>query len=249
MHDAIVTGKLQVTRDEKIVLDDLSFAIKPGRLTGLIGPSGSGKTTLIRSIVGAQQISGGKLAVLGFPAGDARLRPQIGYMAQDPAVYADLTVVQNLRYFAAILGKAGRGVERVLEQIDLQAQRNQIVETLSGGQRARVSLAVALLGDAKLLVLDEPTVGLDPLLRRQLWELFRTIAREGKTLLISSHVMDEAERCDDLLLLRDGKLLSFSAKHELLRSTVTHTVEAAFLKLIENPSSPLSKRKEPGNAS
>lgn len=233
MHDAIKAEKLTIVRNAKTILDDLSFSITPGKLTGLIGPSGSGKTTLIRTIVGAQKITSGTLSVAGLPAGSKGLRKQIGYVTQSPAVYGDLTTRQNLMYFAAILGKGKREVQRVITQVDLQGQTDQVVNSLSGGQHARVSLAVALLGDAQVLVLDEPTVGLDPLLREHLWALFRNLAAEGRTMLISSHVMDEAEKCDDLLLLRDGKILSFSSKAALLQKTSAKTVEAAFLKLVE----------------
>lgn len=240
MQDAILADRLTVVRGGNVVLDRLSFGVTPGKLTGLIGPSGSGKTTLIRAIVGAQKITGGSLQVLGLPAASKSLRPQIGYVTQSPAVYGDLTTAQNLQYFAAILGKGKADVRRVIKQVDLQKQTNQLVGSLSGGQYARVSLAVALLGSARVLVLDEPTVGLDPLLREHLWALFRDLAREGRTLLISSHVMDEAEKCDDLLLLRDGTVLSFSSKSALLQKTKTQSVEAAFLKLVE---------KEPTHAS
>lgn len=233
MHDAIQAERLTVTRSEKTILDALSFGITPGKLTGLIGPSGSGKTTLIRTIVGAQRTSSGGLQVLGLPAGTKALRRQIGYVTQSPAVYGDLTTKQNLHYFASILGRGKDDVRRVIKQVDLEGQTDQIVNSLSGGQHARVSLAVALLGDAQVLVLDEPTVGLDPLLREHLWKLFRSLAAEGRTMLISSHVMDEAEKCDDLLLLRDGKVLSHGSKHDLLQNTKTSTVEAAFLKLVE----------------
>jgi ABC-2 type transport system ATP-binding protein len=233
MQYAIQARDLTVVRSGKTILDKLNFSIAPGRLTGLIGPSGSGKTTLIRTIVGAQAITNGSLKVLGVGAGDKSLRDQIGYVTQAPAVYGDLTTRQNLRYFATILGKGMADVARVIKQVDLQGQADQIVESLSGGQHARVSLAVALLGDAQVLVLDEPTVGLDPLLREHLWDLFRGLAAEGRTMLISSHVMDEAEKCDDLLLMRDGSVLSYSSKRELLQNTATHTVEAAFLKLVE----------------
>lgn len=234
MHeDAIKADRLTVIRNEKTVLDALSFGITPGKLTGLIGPSGSGKTTLIRTIVGAQRISSGSLRVLDSPAGSKALRRQIGYVTQSPAVYGDLTTRQNLYYFASILSKGKEDVRRVIKQVDLESQTDQIVNSLSGGQHARVSLAVALLGDAQVLVLDEPTVGLDPLLREHLWKLFRSLASEGRTMLISSHVMDEAEKCDDLLLLREGSVLSHSPKRKLLQETHTSTVEAAFLKLVE----------------
>ena len=231
--DAIRAEHLKIVRGGKTVLDNLTFSIAPSKLTGLIGPSGSGKTTLIRAIVGAQRITDGDLQVLGYPAGSTALRRQIGYVTQSPAVYGDLTTQQNLRYFAAILGKGMAEVRRVIKQVDLQAQSNQLVNSLSGGQCARVSLAVALLSDAEVLILDEPTVGLDPLLREHLWALFKVLAAEGRTLLISSHVMDEAEKCDDLLLLRNGRVLSFSTKHELLQKTDTRSIEAAFLKLVE----------------
>lgn len=233
MHDAIIAADLDITRGGKQILHKLSFSISSGKITGFIGPSGSGKTTLIRTIVGAQQITSGRLIVLDKPVGTKSLRREIGYVTQSPAVYGDLTVRQNLKYFAAILGKGRSQVQRVITQVDLGGQTDQVVASLSGGQYARVSLAVALIGDAKVLVLDEPTVGLDPLLREHLWKLFRSLAHEGRTLVISSHVMDEAEKCDDLLLLRDGSILSFSSKPELLQKTGTKTVESAFLKLVE----------------
>lgn len=230
---AIVSEGLTVIRENARVLDDVTFAIKPGRITGLIGPSGSGKTTLMRCIIGAQSITDGTLTVLNMPAGAEALRHKIGYVSQTPAVYSDLTVYQNLEYFAVIIGCEPRAIGRVLKQVDLEHQRDRITATLSGGQLARVSLAVALLGEAPLLILDEPTVGLDPLLRRNLWNLFNHLAKEGRTLLISSHVMDEAEQCTDLLLLRDGKVLSHGPKPDLLASTGASSVEDAFLKLIE----------------
>jgi ABC-2 type transport system ATP-binding protein len=230
---AIGADHLHVVRDKTVILYDVSFAIKPGTITGLIGPSGSGKTTLMRAIVGTQAISGGTLQVLGKPAGSAVLRRKIGYVTQAPAVYADLTVQQNLAYFATIVGSGKASVAQVLKHVDLQDHAGQLVGSLSGGQKARVSLGIALLGDAELLILDEPTVGLDPLLRRHLWTLFADLARQGKTLLISSHVMDEAEQCPELLLLRDGKVLSFGTKGDLLQATRQHHVEDAFIALME----------------
>ncbi|HSW79821.1 MAG TPA: ABC transporter ATP-binding protein [Candidatus Saccharimonadales bacterium] len=230
----IRASELSVVRGGIVVLSRLTFGISPGRLTGLIGPSGSGKTTLIRSIVGAQKITGGSLKVLGKKAGSKSLRPHIGYVSQNLSVYGDLTVNQNLKYFAVILGKKKSDIKNVLKKVDLEPQAKQIVATLSGGQKARVSLAVALLSDAEILILDEPTVGLDPLLRKKLWSLFRHLADEGHTLLISSHVMDEAEKCDDIMLLRDGKILKFDTRADILYKTGTRSVEDAFLKLVEN---------------
>jgi ABC-2 type transport system ATP-binding protein len=233
MHtDAVIAAKnLKVVRGKTKALNGLTFSIGAGKITGLIGPSGSGKTTLMRAIVGAQVITSGSLEVLGQPAGSKSLRRQIGYVTQSPAVYRDLTARQNLNYFAAVLGVGKPAAERALEIVDLKREGGQLVGSMSGGQQARVSLAVALLGEPPLLVLDEPTVGLDPVLRKHLWDLFRQLAADGRSLLISSHVMDEAEQCDDLLLLRDGAILNFSSKQELLKRTHTATVHDAFLKL------------------
>jgi ABC-2 type transport system ATP-binding protein len=231
-QSSIQADKVVIKKGSSRVLDDLSFTVESGSITGLIGPSGSGKTTLMRAIVGVQKISSGSLTILEKPAGSSGLRRKIGYVTQDAATYADLTVVQNLRYFATLARSGKAQVDGVIEQVQLTDQRNQLVNSLSGGQRTRVSLAVALLGDPDLLVLDEPTVGLDPLLRQELWGLFSDLARQGKTLLISSHVMDEAQKCDALLLLRDGKLLWHDSRERLLQQTRTATVEAAFMVMI-----------------
>lgn len=216
-------------------LDDLSIELTAGRITGLIGPSGAGKTTLIRAIVGRQKIRQGRLRVLGRPAGTAGLRHEVSYMTQEPAFYPDLTVEQNLRYFADMLGLGHRAglaaVNQVLRQLHLSDKAGVLVGNLSGGQKQRVSLAIALLGDPQLLVLDEPTVGLDPVLREELWVLFRELIGQGKTILISSHVMDEAERCDDLLLIRDGRVVAHGSPTELRQHTDSRTVEQTFLKL------------------
>ncbi len=229
---SIQAKRLTVDKDHKHVLNEVSFVVQPGTLTGLIGPSGSGKTTLMRTIVGVQRITGGLLTVLGQPAGSSLLRSKIGYVTQDASVYTDLTVEQNVRYFATLASADHKQTDRILEQVQLTGQRRQLVANLSGGQRARVSLAVALLGDPDLLVMDEPTVGLDPILREELWHLFSDLAAQGKTLLISSHVMDEAEKCQSLLLLRDGKLLWQDSREELLRSMQAHSVQDAFMKAI-----------------
>jgi ABC-2 type transport system ATP-binding protein len=232
MHNGvIVADHLTVIRGGLTVLDDINVVITPGKITGLIGPSGSGKTTLMRAIVGAQEITKGTLRIMGLPAGSKGLRTEIGYVTQSPAVYDDLTTKQNLRYFATILGLNDAAADKAIHAVDLQAQTNQMVGSMSGGQRARVSLAIALLGEPELLILDEPTVGLDPVLRRSLWKLFAELASAGHSLLISSHVMDEAEQCPELLLLREAKVLSHSTKQELLRNSNTKTVEDAFLAL------------------
>ncbi|MFE2500230.1 ABC transporter ATP-binding protein [Streptomyces scopuliridis] len=238
---AIRARGLTVRRGERTVLRGLDFAVSPGRITGLLGPSGCGKSTLMRAIVGTQAKVTGTLDVLGLPAGDGALRARIGYVTQAPSVYDDLTVRQNLDYFAAVLdpGRARRDarretVTRAIGDVDLASHADSLAGRLSGGQRSRVSLAVALLGTPELLVLDEPTVGLDPVLRRDLWDLFHRIAAErAATILVSSHVMDEAERCHRLLLMRDGEILADDTPDALRARTRTETVEAAFLHLVD----------------
>ena len=234
MNSGVNAKKLVVIKGKITILDNLSFAVSPGKLTGLIGPSGSGKTTLMRTIVGLQSASSGVVTIAGMVAGSPQLRSQVGYVTQQPAVYEDITVRQNLEYFAVLQRAGSRAIDRVLELVDLQKQSNQLVSSLSGGQRARVSLAVALLGEPDVLVLDEPTVGLDPVLRLQLWDMFRRMADDGKTIIVSSHVMDEADRCDDVLLMRDGKLLWSDSRVGLLKNTHTSTIEEAFLKKVES---------------
>jgi ABC-2 type transport system ATP-binding protein len=229
---SIVVDKLRIRRGGVIVLDDLSLSVASGRVTGLLGPSGSGKTTLMRAIVGVQIVESGTITVLGEPAGTPPLRWKVGYMTQNPAVYGDLTVRENLRYFASILDAAPTNVEEVLETVDMTSFGDRVVNRLSGGQRARVSLATALIGSPQLLVLDEPTVGLDPVLRRDLWRAFNELAAQGKTLLVSSHVMDEADHCDDLLLLRDGKLVTTGTPADVRAQSGKQDLDEAFLVLI-----------------
>ncbi len=224
---------LTVERGPNVVLANFDVDIEAGRITGLIGPSGGGKTTLMRAIVGVQRIVSGDVRVLGEAAGSPTLRDRVGYVTQSPSVYGDLTVRENLAYFAAILGVDARRIPVVIDIVALNHRAGARVSSLSGGERSRCSLAIALLADPPVLVLDEPTVGLDPVLRRDLWGLFRELADGGSTVLVSSHVMDEAERCDHLLLLREGRLLADSDIPSLLARTGTAQVEQAFLALID----------------
>jgi ABC-2 type transport system ATP-binding protein len=233
MDPAIAVRRLDVVRSGRAVLREISFEVTRGSVTGLLGPSGSGKSTLMRCIVGVQIVKSGDVVVLGAPAGSEPLRRRVGYLTQAPSVYRDLSVRENLRYFAAVLGAPSSDVDRVLREVALGDHAGSTVAALSGGQLSRVSLAVALLGAPELVVLDEPTVGLDPVLRRDLWELFHDLARRGVTVLVSSHVMDEAVRCERLLLLRDGTLLADDTPQALLASTGTDDMDAAFLALCD----------------
>lgn len=226
--NAVEARKLGVRKGQTAILHGLDIVIKTGTLTGLIGPSGSGKTTFMRSVVGVQKYQG-ELSVLGQPAGDKGLRPRIGYVTQNPAVYGDMTVAQNLSYFAAVIGVDKSEAKQVIKSVQLTSHVDQLVDSLSGGQRARVSLAVALLGGPEILVLDEPTVGLDPILRDELWGQFNSLVKAGKTLIISSHVMNEADRCDNLLLMRDGHVIWNDSRNSLLEATGTKDVNSAFI--------------------
>jgi ABC-2 type transport system ATP-binding protein len=229
---AVVALDLVVFRGKTAVLSPLSFEVPEATVTGLLGPSGCGKTTLMRSAIGVQRIRSGSLQILGRPAGDPQLRTEVGYASQGASVYLDLTVLENIRYFAAALRAPASDVTRVIDEVDLASHAKSLTGQLSGGERSRVSLAVALLGTPRLLVLDEPTVGLDPVLREQLWDLFGRLAKSGKTLLVSSHVMDEAERCDALLLMREGQLLAHETPAALKERTGTRDLDSAFLHLL-----------------
>jgi len=230
---AIVVRDLSVERSGSGVLHDLSLAVAPGSVVGLLGPSGSGKTTLMRAIVGVQSISSGEVMVLGAPAGAPVNRGRIGYLTQQVSVYSDLTVWENITYFARILD-AEFDVDRVLAIVDLEALRDVRVDRLSGGERTRVCLATALVGSPPILVLDEPTVGLDPVLRQQLWSIFHELAASGTALLVSSHVMDEADRCDTLVLLRKGRVLASGTRAELLALSGQSSIEGAFRELVRH---------------
>ncbi|WP_301368218.1 ABC transporter ATP-binding protein [Streptomyces xanthophaeus] len=256
VHAHDLTVRRGTGRTPRTVLDSIAFDVPRGRITGLLGPSGCGKSTLMRAIVGTQAHVTGTLDVLGHPAGHPRLRSRIGYVTQAPSVYDDLTVRQNLDYFAAVLdpGRAAAdrraaAVSRAITDVDLTSRAGALAGNLSGGQRSRVSLAVALLGTPELLVLDEPTVGLDPVLRRDLWNLFHDItATRGATFLVSSHVMDEAERCHDLLLMREGRILAQDTPDALRTRTHAATVEEGFLRLVDEANANANANAEAADA-
>ena len=234
MDSAVTVSDLVVDRGGRPVLRGLSFAVPAGQVTGLLGPSGSGKTTLMRALVGVQKVRSGEVTVLGEPAGSAGLRARVGYVTQSLSVYADLTVRENVRYFAALYGMGAREADAALRDVGLADAAGQLVRDLSGGQMSRASVACALVGCPEVLVLDEPTVGLDPVLRVELWDRFHALAAAGTTLIVSSHVMDEAGRCDRLLLLREGELLADGTPARLRAESGTDDLEEAFLTLVRS---------------
>lgn len=231
MSDAVQLKNLTVKRGKKPVIQDLSLVLPKGKIIGLLGPSGAGKTTLMRVLMGVQANVKGDALVLGEPAGSTSLEVKLAYDTQASSVFDDLTVTQNLEFARKILNVPKSRIAETIAEVGLTGQAKQRVGSLSGGQRSRASLAVALLGSPEVIVLDEPTVGLDPVLRADLWGIFRKLANEGKTLLVSSHVMDEAERCDFLLFVRDGKVIAHDTLPNILKATGTDSAEAAFLKL------------------
>ena len=233
MKNAVEVTGLVVRRGGREVLRDLTFTIPSGVVTGLLGPSGCGKSTLMRSLVGVQRLTSGSVTVFGQEAGSAPLRDRVGYVTQAASVYDDLSVTENLSFFARVLGVGRDAVDRSIEAVDLRSHADVVVGRLSGGQRSRASLAVALLGEPELLVLDEPTVGLDPVLRRDLWALFHRIADGGAAVFVSSHVMDEADRCDRLLLMREGVVIADDSPARIREKTGTDDIEQAFLTLVE----------------
>ncbi|MDV3135448.1 ABC transporter ATP-binding protein [Mycobacterium sp. 29Ha] len=231
---AIDVENLRVIRGKRVALEDITVRIARGTITGLLGPSGCGKTTLMRSVVGTQIIEQGTVTVLGHPAGSAELRHRVGYVTQDPTIYDDLRVIDNVRYFAALTGVDAANVDEAIATVGLDDHRTALCGNLSGGQRTRASLACALVSHPDLLVLDEPTVGLDPVLRVDLWEQFQRFAAHGTTLLVSSHVMDEADHCGDLLLMREGHLLAHTTPTKLREDTGCQSLEEAFLSVIRH---------------
>jgi ABC-2 type transport system ATP-binding protein len=234
VEPVIVIDHLRVIRGKRPAIHDLSVQIARGTITGLLGPSGCGKTTLMRSIVGTQIITAGSVTVLGQPAGSSPLRRRIGYMPQEATIYNDLRIVDNVRYFASLYGMDASAADQAVDAVGLNDHRTALCGNLSGGQRTRASLACALVSMPDLLVLDEPTVGLDPVLRVDLWEQFHQLAKRGTTLIVSSHVMDEADHCGDLLLMREGHLLAHSTPQKLREDTGCQSLEEAFLSVIRH---------------
>lgn len=230
---AISCQQVNVQRGKNHILHDLTLEIPRGKIMGLLGPSGSGKTTLMRSIAGLQEVESGQIRVLELPAGSKVLREKIAYSTQSASVYSDLTCIENIRYFASLYSKNEKTPEEILRDVDLTNNAQQMANSLSGGEQARLALATTLVGTPELLILDEPTVGLDPVLRVQLWRLFNALADQGKTLLVSSHVMDEADSCHELVLLRNGRVLAQGTPTQLRERTEMNRMDDVFIALIE----------------
>jgi len=228
--DAVVVDGAVKSFGDIRALDGVSLRVSKGEVYGLLGPNGSGKTTLIRMLVGLLVPDRGSIRVLGHAMPDLAVLGRIGYMTQAAALYPDLSVEENLRFFAAISGAEG-AVDDALDFVDLAPRRKSVVSQLSGGMRTRASLACALVHRPQLLLLDEPTVGVDPQLRQQMWDRFRQMAADGTTIVVSSHVMDEAERCDRLGLILFGRLLAEGTSQQLQQRAGVDRLEDAFLKL------------------
>ena len=233
MSSAISITDLTVIRDRNTILHEFNLEVQAEKILGLFGPSGSGKTTIMRSVVGLQRLTSGTISVLGIPAGDKALRSQVSYSTQDASIYRDLTCIENIDYFAALQDRSTTTTAEVLELVDLGKNRKQLAATLSGGERARLALATALVGKPEILILDEPTTGLDPLLRRDLWSLFHRLSAQGKTLIVSSHMMEEADHCDELVLLREGTILAQGTPSQLRHNAGIDNLESVFISLVE----------------
>ena len=228
---AVEVVDLHVTRARRPILRGLSFTVAPGTVTGVLGPAGAGKTTLLRCLVGAQRVTEGRALVLGLPAGARALRARVGYVPAAPAVYPDLDARANLRYFARVLRAPAERIERAVELVGLAGLRAAPAGALPPGELARLALATALLGEPELLALDEPTADLDPADRAELWDLLHRLAAAGATVLVSSHVSDEATRCSRLLALRAGALIADDTPAGLRSATGTGDLEEAFVRL------------------
>ena len=232
--NSISIKRVSVEKSDRNVLDGLDIELPSGVAIGLLGPSGSGKTTLMRSIAGLQKLNTGEIKIFQQAAGTKALRKVISYSTQAASVYNDLTSEENLNFYASLHKVNERSVSEILELVKLTKVKKQLARTLSGGERTRLALATALVGAPDLIILDEPTVGLDPVLRKELWQIFRHLTSSGKTLLISSHVMDEAENCDFIVLMRDGKFIAKGSAAELKAMTGKEEMEEVFISLVKS---------------
>lgn len=233
MTSPITVKGMSVKFGDKIILDRLSYDFESGKIICLIGPSGSGKSTFIKSIVGMQKLDSGSVEILEVKIPDRKILGQLGYMAQEDALFKELNGKQNLEFFGSLRGIKKNELTEKLEKaaltVNLTSHLKQSVANYSGGMQRRLSLAIALQTDAPILLLDEPTVGIDPELRQEIWEELRNQADQGKTILITTHVMDEAERCDIVLMLRNGKFIAEGSPKEIKEKYQVDSVEEAFI--------------------
>jgi ABC-2 type transport system ATP-binding protein len=232
-------------------VDGVDLALAPGRIYGLLGPNGSGKTTLIRMLAGLARASRGEARILGTRMPSRPMLARMGYMPQSEALYPELSVGENLGFFASLLGRRDRAaIDRALDLVELRDRKGTPVLELSGGMRRRLSLACTLVHEPDVLFLDEPTVGVDPALRVQFWAHFRRLATSGRTILVASHVMDEADRCDDLVLMRDGRVIGRGTGSELRDRAGTTDLEVAFLAMsgLDAQGNPVAPSGQTGGA-
>ncbi len=230
---SIITRDLIRNFNKIEVLRGITLTVNRGEIFGLLGPSGSGKTTLVKLIAGIDEATSGQVELLGTRMPQLRMMQRIGYMAQSDALYTDLTALENLAFFGALFGLQGKRLKQRIEEtmtlVGLTDALKRPVGAYSGGMKRRLSLAIALLHEPEVLLLDEPTVGIDPVLRKSIWEQFVKLSRSGMTILVTTHVMDEAEKCDRLGMIRDGSLIAAGTPTDLLRETGSRTMEEAFL--------------------
>ncbi|MDP4107841.1 MAG: ABC transporter ATP-binding protein [Bacillota bacterium] len=233
MTPSIVVNQVSKSFGKKEVLQNVDLTVVPGQIYGLIGPSGSGKTTLVKLIVGMDRPTKGDVRVLDTAVPNLKLLQKIGYMAQSDALYSDLTARENLAFFASLFKlnkqEQSKRIAYAADLVNLTAELSKKVQAFSGGMKRRLSLAIALIQDPQVLVLDEPTVGIDPELRLSIWQELYRLKNEGKTILVTTHVMDEAEKCDQLAMIRDGRLITSGSPAELKEQYGIQSLEEVFL--------------------
>lgn len=233
LDNVVKISGLEVKYDKNVILKNINLEIKKGEIIGFLGPSGSGKTTLVKAIIGMKSASKGKLQLLGETMPSLKVIPKIGYMAQSDALYEDLSAIDNLLFFGELYNLKGKAAKErameVLTLVNLQDDYKKAVRNFSGGMKRRLSLAIALMHKPEVLILDEPTVGIDPVLRKKFWDEFYRIKEAGGTIIVTTHVMDEAYRCDKLSLIREGEIIAEGSADEIISKSGGSNIEEAFL--------------------
>ncbi|REH90090.1 ABC transporter ATP-binding protein [Staphylococcus felis] len=220
--------------DKRTVLNDVSLSVNSGEILGIIGPSGSGKTTLIKCLLGMENLNSGLATILDTTMPNRKILGRIGYMGQSDALYENLSAYENLIFFGNLIGLKGKQLEKMIDEnlqlVKLSDFKKKLVNTFSGGMKRRLSLAITLLGHPELIILDEPTVGIDPSLRKDIWEQLKILSQQGKGVIVTTHMMDEAEKCDLVGLIIDGKLFEIGTPETLKEKFNVTSIEEAFLK-------------------